>query len=356
MPGAPERFSEVLSLRNISRRFGTKAAVQDVSLDVAPGELVALVGASGSGKTTTLRIAAGYEPPDSGSVFLGSFDITALPPQRRGFGMVFQHYALFPHMSVEDNVAFGLTARGIGKAERLAKARAALDGVGLGGAGSRAVQSLSGGEQQRVAVARALVIEPRALLLDEPLSNLDPALRQAMRDDLSELLHRANVPALLVTHDQEDAFAVADRVAVLAQGRLLQVGTPEELYDAPASVGVARFIGRGTVIPCEVRGDRAVVIIGGQALEFPRLGSAALSGGGTHAVLRTEGLALAGAGSREAWAGTVRARRFTGSSIVYRVGLGDDVMVDVTGAGTAAHIGDQVSVKQSGRPIPVASG
>ncbi|MEX2325864.1 MAG: ABC transporter ATP-binding protein, partial [Gemmatimonadaceae bacterium] len=186
-----------LSLRNITRRFGAHTAVDDVSLDVAPGELLALVGASGSGKTTTLRIAAGYEHPDSGSVLIGDREITRLPPQKRAFGMVFQHYALFPHMSVEQNVAFGLEARGVSRKERMEKARTTLAGVGLGGAGGRPVQSLSGGEQQRVAVARALVIEPRALLLDEPLSNLDPILRQSMRDDLSALLRRADVPALL---------------------------------------------------------------------------------------------------------------------------------------------------------------
>ena len=224
-----EAGAGVLALNGVTRRFGEFTAVDNVSVDVGPGELLALVGASGSGKTTTLRIAAGYEQPDAGSVTLGGADITRVPPERRGFGMVFQHYALFPHMPVEDNVAFGLEARRVGKSERLEKARAALDAVGLAGAGDRAIQSLSGGEQQRVALARALVIEPRALLLDEPLSNLDPTLRQAMRDDLRAMLRRVGVPALFVTHDQEDAFAIADRIALLKKGRLLQVGTPEEL-------------------------------------------------------------------------------------------------------------------------------
>src|SRR6266550_8157394 len=218
-----------LALHGITRRFGEFTAVDNLSVEVGPGELLALVGASGSGKTTTLRIAAGYETPDAGTVTLGGNDITRVPPERRGFGMVFQHYALFPHMPVEQNVAFGLEARGVSKAERLAKARAALASVGLEGAGDRAIQSLSGGEQQRVALARALVIEPRALLLDEPLSNLDPTLRQATRDDLRKMLRRVGVPALFVTHDQEDAFAIADRIALLKRGKLLQCGTPEEL-------------------------------------------------------------------------------------------------------------------------------
>ncbi|MGI8618516.1 MAG: ABC transporter ATP-binding protein [Gemmatimonadaceae bacterium] len=347
-------FGGTLSLRNITRRFGAHTAVDDVSLEVAPGELVALVGASGSGKTTTLRIAAGYEQPDSGSVLIGGKDITRLPPQKRAFGMVFQHYALFPHMSVEQNVAFGLEARGVSRRARLEKARAGLAGVGLGGAGGRPVQSLSGGEQQRVAVARALVIEPRALLLDEPLSNLDPVLRQSMRDDLSALLRRADVPALLVTHDQEDAFAIADRVALLSRGRILQNGTPAELYNNPASLEVARFIGRGALVPCTISGDRAVVTIGGRALSFPVIGDPArLSAGRAHAILRPELLQLADADATDAWQGIVLARRFAGSSIVYRIELAPDIVVEISGSDGSAQIGKRVGVRPHGGPVPV---
>lgn len=345
-----------LSLRNITRRFGTHAAVDDVSIDVAPGELVALVGASGSGKTTTLRIAAGYEQPDSGSVVVDGADITLVPPQKRGFGMVFQHYALFPHMSVEQNVAFGLEARGIAKRARLERARAALAGVGLGGAGGRPVQSLSGGEQQRVAVARALVIEPRALLLDEPLSNLDPILRQSMRDDLSALLRRANVPALLVTHDQEDAFAIADRVAVLSKGRILQDGTPAELYNNPASLEVARFIGRGALVPCTIVGGRATVTLGGRELSFSVPTDSTVAGGQAHAILRPELLELTDGGAADAWQGKVLARRFAGSTIVYRIELAPDVVVEVAGAGDQAQMGARVGVRPRGLPVPVVGG
>lgn len=343
-----------LSLRNITRRFGAHTAVDDVSLEVAPGELVALVGASGSGKTTTLRIAAGYEHPDSGSVLVDGKDITRLPPQKRAFGMVFQHYALFPHMSVEQNVAFGLEARGVSRKTRLEKARAALAGVGLGGAGNRPIQSLSGGEQQRVAVARALVIEPRALLLDEPLSNLDPVLRQSMRDDLSALLRRANVPALLVTHDQEDAFAIADRIAVLHKGRILQTGTPAELYNNPASLEVAKFIGRGALVPCSIGDGRATITIHERALSFPVSGTAArLAGRPSHAMLRPELLELSVADAPDAWTGVVLARRFAGSAIVYRVELAPDVVVEVPSTDDSAHIGERVGVRSRGNPVPV---
>ncbi len=347
-----------LSLRNITRRFGAHTAVDDVSLDVAPGELLALVGASGSGKTTTLRIAAGYEHPDSGSVLIGDKDITRLPPQKRAFGMVFQHYALFPHMSVEQNVAFGLEARGVSRKERLEKARATLAGVGLGGAGGRPVQSLSGGEQQRVAVARALVIEPRALLLDEPLSNLDPILRQSMRDDLSALLRRADVPALLVTHDQEDAFAIADRIAVLHKGRILQTGTPAQLYNNPASLEVAKFIGRGALVPCTVSDGRVVVTIAGRSLSFATADMPSrASGGRLHAILRPEVLALAAEGTDGAWHGSVLARRFTGSTMMYRVELAPDVVVEVGGADGSGHIGGRVGVQPAGGAlIPVVVG
>ncbi len=189
-------MSTGLSLRNIIRRFDGHTAVDNVSFEVGRGELVALVGASGSGKTTTLRMIAGYDTPDAGGIFLDGVDITRRSPEQRGFGMVFQHYALFPHMPVVENVAFGLEARGVARAERLRRAEQALESVGLGGKAGRRIQQLSGGEQQRVALARAIVIEPNVLLLDEPLSNLDPALRESTRDELRAMLHRVGAPAL----------------------------------------------------------------------------------------------------------------------------------------------------------------
>ena len=348
-----------LSLNGVTRRFGDFTAVDDVSVEVGPGELLAIVGASGSGKTTTLRIAAGYESPDSGTVTLGGMDITRLPPERRGFGMVFQHYALFPHMPVEDNVAFGLEARGVGRSERLAQARAALASVGLEGAGGRAIQSLSGGEQQRVALARALVIEPRALLLDEPLSNLDPTLRQAMRDDLRAMLRRVGVPALFVTHDQEDAFAIADRIALLRKGKLLQCGTPEELYHAPVSREVAAFIGRGAIVPAVDRGGTALVTIGSVSREIKviRPKGAAARFEDAYVVMRPDALELLrDSAGGTAWRGNVVNRRFAGGVVVYRVQLADAVTVDVESTSGVTREDETVGVAPLSGPFPIVPG
>jgi ABC-type Fe3+/spermidine/putrescine transport system ATPase subunit len=350
--------SGALTLSGVTRRFGDFTAVEDVSFEVGPGELLALVGASGSGKTTTLRIAAGYEVPDSGSVLLGGGDITAIPPERRGFGMVFQHYALFPHMPVEQNVAFGLEARGVSKAERLEKARAALTAVGLPGVGARPIQSLSGGEQQRVALARALVIEPRALLLDEPLSNLDPTLRQAMRDDLRAMLRRVGVPALFVTHDQEDAFAIADRIALLKHGRLLQCGTPEELYNAPVSREVASFIGRGAIVPAVDRGATADITLAGKTLEVRVVRSPGTPGQleSAFVVLRPDALKLTDDNDQGAWPGRILNRRFAGGVEVYRVQLAENVTVEVESTSLSRREDETVGVAPRDRAVPIVPG
>jgi putative spermidine/putrescine transport system ATP-binding protein len=347
-----------LALNGITRRFGDFTAVDNVSFEVGPGELLALVGASGSGKTTTLRIAAGYEIPDAGTVTLGGKNITRVPPERRGFGMVFQHYALFPHMPVEQNVAFGLEARGVNKVDRLIKARAALASVGLDGAGSRPIQSLSGGEQQRVALARALVIEPQALLLDEPLSNLDPTLRQSTRDDLRAMLRRVGVPALFVTHDQEDAFAIADRIALLKKGKLLQCGTPEDLYYAPVSREVAAFIGRGSIVAAEDAGEKAKVTIGGvvRELAVTRAKGAAPKIERAFVVLRPDALELARGASVLAWRGRVTNHRFAGGMEVYRVELSDGVTVEVESNTAKVHEDDVVSVSPLKGPFPLVPG
>lgn len=345
-----------LVLERVTRRFGEHVAVNEVSFEVPAGELLALIGASGSGKTTTLRITAGYEVPDSGRVLFDGRDITAFPPQKREFGMVFQHYALFPHMSVQDNVAFGLEARGMGKAERISKARGALQSVGLENAGPRSIQSLSGGEQQRVALARALVIEPRVLLMDEPLSNLDPTLRQSTRDELRSMLHRVGVPALFVTHDQEDAFAIADRIALIRGGKLLQVGTPEDLHDRPASLGVASFIGRSTVLPAEAIGpERIAVTLAGVRRELRSTSPGGKPVRSPKVVLRPDALEIAG-DSPDAWRGTIVNRRFTGGSVVYLVKTSDDVTLEVNSRNMDLREGDAAFVVVKDAPVPVVSG
>jgi len=276
--------------------------------------------------------------------------------------MVFQQYALFPHLSVAENVAFGLEARGVEKTERLKRAHAALEAVGLGAKSRRPVQALSGGEQQRVALARATVIEPQVLLLDEPLSNLDPTLREAMRDDLRAALRRSGATTMFVTHDQEDAFAVADRVALLSHGRLLQLGTPEDLYHRPASRDVAEFIGRATLVPAEIDGSSALLTVG----DIPVRVAIAATTGGSHAiagaarpdgsrdalaVLRPEGLALCAPDSANAWNGEVVSVRFAGSSVAYRVRLAGDVICEVASSVAKAVDGERVGVRIASEPV-----
>src|SRR5947207_807942 len=238
----------LLSLKNLSKRFDKTAAVADVSLEVERGEFFGLLGPSGCGKTTTLRMIAGLEQPDSGSIEFEGRDITNLPAERRGFGMVFQNYALFPHLNVFENVAFGLRARHKPTPEIRERVKAALELVQLPGYQKRRVDELSGGQQQRVAIARAIAIEPALLLFDEPLSNLDVALREETRSELRELVTRLGLTAVYVTHDQEEAFALCDRIAVMMRGRILQTDKPRDLYEKPMQVSVARFLGRNNLI------------------------------------------------------------------------------------------------------------
>ncbi len=238
----------LLSLKNISKSYGATPAVADISLDVERGEFFGLLGPSGCGKTTTLRMIAGLEKSDGGTIEFDGRDITNQPAERRGFGMVFQNYALFPHLNVAENVAFGLRARHRPRAEIKERVQSALELVQLPGYEKRRVDELSGGQQQRVAIARAIAIEPALLLFDEPLSNLDVTLREETRGELRELVVRLGLTAVYVTHDQEEAFALCDRISVMVGGRLLQTGAPRELYELPAKLPVARFLGRNNLI------------------------------------------------------------------------------------------------------------
>jgi putative spermidine/putrescine transport system ATP-binding protein len=243
--------SEVV-LARLSKAYGHTLAVRDFSLSIAHGEFVALLGPSGCGKTTTLRMIAGFILPTRGEIRIGSRTVTAEPPYRRSTGMVFQGYALFPHMTAAQNVAFGLEMRSVPKPEIARRVADVLRLVRLSGLGERYPKELSGGQQQRVALARALVINPDVLLLDEPLSNLDAKLRHAVRLEIRQLQHQLGLTTVFVTHDQEEALAVADRLVVMNQGAIAQVGTPRELYDAPRSAFVADFIGKSNFFEGEV--------------------------------------------------------------------------------------------------------
>ena len=238
-----------LELEGLSKHFGHTVAVRDVSLSVGDGAFVVLLGPSGCGKTTTLRMIAGFIAPTSGRVRLGGADITALPPWRRNTGMVFQSYALFPHLTVAENVAFGLEMRKVSKAEIPARVAEALRLVRLERLGDRLPRQLSGGQQQRVALARALVIRPDVLLLDEPLSNLDAKLRETVRVEIRELQRQLGITTVMVTHDQEEALIMADRLVVMADGAVRQIGIQQELYERPADRFVAGFVGRSNLLP-----------------------------------------------------------------------------------------------------------
>ena len=238
-----------LSLENVSAHYGSTKVLDDLSLHVAEGELVSLLGSSGCGKTTTLRLVAGSLEPSGGTIRLGDRDLTRLPAHARNIGLVFQTYALFPHLTVRENVAFGLKQRGVARAEQRRRADDIIDRVGLGHLADRHPANLSGGQRQRVALARALVIEPPLLMFDEPLSNLDAKLRVDMRVEIRRLQQANGTTALYVTHDQEEAFSISDRVAIMNAGRIMQLDTPEVLYSRPANAFVADFVGFENMIP-----------------------------------------------------------------------------------------------------------
>ncbi|MDR7481972.1 MAG: ABC transporter ATP-binding protein [Armatimonadota bacterium] len=309
-----------VELRGLSKRFRDHAAVVDLSLQVHRGEFFTLLGPSGCGKTTTLRMIAGLVEPDAGEILFDGTPVTRTPPWRRNIGMVFQNYALWPHMTVFENVAFGLVERGAPRREISRRVEEALDLVGLTGAGGRLPSQLSGGQQQRVALARAVVVRPALLLLDEPLSNLDARLRVQMRAELVRLQRQLGITTVYVTHDQEEALMLSTRIAVMAQGRLVQLGTPQEVYERPADLFVADFLGGANFLPGAVRdaaGDALSVELEG----LGRLRAAAARNPGVAVgarvmvCLRPEVLVLThpgGAGTDNALVGTLRLRTYLG--------------------------------------------
>ena len=345
----------MLQLEALEKRFGSTVAVDQLSLELPEGEFLSLLGPSGCGKTTTLRMIAGFETPTSGRILVGGKDITRLPPQKRGMGMVFQNYALFPHLNVYENVAYGLKARGAPAAEIPKKVADSLARVDLAGYDNRSVQALSGGQQQRVALARALAPEPPLLLLDEPLSNLDAALRERTRDELRILLKKVGITSIFVTHDQEEAFALSDRIAVMRAGKLQQLDTPEALYRTPVNPFVASFVGRANFLSAQVvsrDGNEGLVEVGESARWRVRLHAGASDR--VSVMARPEALTLrsAGAGAAsEGLRGRVLDRRFAGSTTVYRVEtLGKEIIVSIPGHG-GSYEGEVLVTAQQDPPL-----
>ncbi|WP_454689681.1 ABC transporter ATP-binding protein [Achromobacter aloeverae] len=324
-----------VALEGLRKQYGGALAVADFSLDIADGELVAFLGPSGCGKTTTLRMIAGFIAPTAGSIRIGDSDVTALPAHRRDTGMVFQRYALFPHMTVAENVAFGLEMRKVAAAERQRRIADALDMVRMGELRDRYPRQLSGGQQQRVAIARALVIQPKVFLLDEPLSNLDAKLRLEVRDEIRALQRRLGLTTIFVTHDQEEALSIADRMAIMHDGRVQQVGTPETLYEKPANLFVADFLGKMNFFDGRMDGG---VFATARGLRLA-VGDAAPDS--TRVGVRPERVVLrAGADGPNALAGKVDAVSYLGAHIDVRVRLdgGDLLSCRCANAGSA-HAG-----------------
>jgi iron(III) transport system ATP-binding protein len=321
-----------IRLDAVTKRFGDVVAVDGAQLEVARGEIVALLGPSGCGKTTLLRTIAGFERPDGGAIEIGGRPVAGrgawLPPEARGVGMVFQDYALFPHLTVAENVGFGLPRRD--RARRVPALLALVDLCGLGG---RYPHELSGGQQQRVALARALAPAPEIVLLDEPWSNVDPQLRAELRDEVSSVLRPLRVTAILVTHDREEAFSLADRIALMRDGAIVQVGTPEELYFAPANRWSAEFLGAGNVLPGQVAAGAVHTSIG----VFPASGAA----GPVEVLVRPELVALAPDPEGQ---GEVVAREFRGHDVFYRVRVDGLEVVSQRPSNEVVPLGARVAV------------
>jgi ABC-type Fe3+/spermidine/putrescine transport system ATPase subunit len=358
--------SDYLVVDGLGKHFGEHAVLEGVSFSAARGEVLALLGPSGSGKTTLLRCIAGFEIPDRGSVRVDGEDLTRARPEQRRLGMVFQNYALFPHLSVGRNVAFGIEGKDT-PAEIARRVDDVLSWVRLHGQEGRRIAELSGGMQQRVALARAVAPRPRLLLLDEPLSNLDPSLRDRTRRELRQRMREIDTTTLLVTHEQEEAFDLADRVAVLEGGRLHQIGSPEDLYRRPATPFVASFVGRASAIPARLEGGRAVIASGDgkpASWELRNEGPVGEEGQEITVFARPEELRLTSADALGALRGKVVARRFGSPWALYRVelrsasvGTADATVreVEVADVAEAAADGDFVGIEpRPGAASPIA--
>ena len=317
-----------IRLRGLRRQFGDVVAVDDVDLDVYDGEFLTLLGPSGSGKTTVLRMIAGFERPDAGTIELAGADVTRMPPYARDVNTVFQDYALFPHMSVLENIEYGLRVKKVAKPERTERARQALADVRLENLGDRAPSALSGGQRQRVALARALVNRPKVLLLDEPLGALDLKLREQMQVELKEIQREVGITFVFVTHDQDEALTMSDRIAVFNEGRIEQIGTPIEVYEHPATVFVAGFVGTSNLMRDEV----AVAVLGRPGTWSVR----------PEKIRVTKGGLTAGAGVH-AVPGTVREVIYVGMSTRYVVDLEAGGSLMAVAQNSQANLGDNAT-------------
>jgi iron(III) transport system ATP-binding protein len=318
-----------ISIKNLTKDFGSVKAVADISLDVETGTLVCLLGPSGCGKTTTLRMVAGFEEPTSGQIYIGNEEITSVPPYGRPTALVFQSYALFPHMSVYDNIAYGLRARRLPKQDIATQVPEFIKLMELEGHEKKSPSQLSGGQQQRVALARALVIRPKVLLFDEPLSNLDALLRVRMRSEIRSIQQKLGITSMYVTHDQEEAFSIGDRVALMNKGQLVQLGSPRELYREPADRFVAEFVGLSNIVPGEIlesNGNGAQVRVLGLTLHCTR--PIKSNKRDVAVVLRPEALSLGVAGDQGITA-RVLTLAFTGPVARYTVSINDGTVLTV---------------------------
>ena len=342
-----------VSIRQLVKRFGDVNAVDHVDLEIADGELLVLLGPSGCGKTTTLRCIAGLEEISDGEIRIGDRVVSSrgysLPSEKRAIGMVFQSYAIWPHMSVRQNVAFGLKLKGLSTAEINRRVDATLDMVGLTGLGERGASQLSGGQQQRVAVARAVTLEPQILLFDEPLSNLDARLRERMRFELRELQRRLGITAVYVTHDQQEAMALADRIVLMNKGRIEQAGSPTEIYHCPASLFAAGFVGLTNVLPGRLfrSGDAVRVALDGGEVSLVAANAGLPDGALVDAVIRPEQLQLTAQAAQgdNAFAARVVESVFLGSTSEHEILLGTHRLRVQISPSAAWRVGDTVWVR-----------
>jgi putative spermidine/putrescine transport system ATP-binding protein len=336
-----------VSILSLVKRYGDHAAVDDLTLNVKQGEFVSLLGPSGCGKTTTLKCLAGFEEADAGRILFDGLDVSRLPPERRDIGMVFQNYALFPHMTVERNLAFGLEMRKAPRPEIKRRVASALDLVQLSGLGQRYPRELSGGQQQRVALARALVIEPKILLLDEPLANLDAKLRDEMRTFIRDLQQRVGITTIYVTHDQAEAMTMSDKVVVMFAGRVAQAADPETIYDRPANRAVAAFVGQANILSC-ARADPAAPTGGLKTAggAIPISDALSLANYTTVDVMaRPEAIGVVAADDPRAHlAGRVIRRYYHGAFVVYRIALADTIVIAQVAPPARFSAGDAVGL------------